>query len=163
MNRPTWDEFFLKHCYLAATRSKDGKTKIGAVLVKDKRIISSGYNGFPAKVRDLPERYENREEKYKFICHAEFNACIFCAKNGVNPSGASLYCMSIPCGECAKAAIQIGVSEVIHHTLWPNMGPKWEESIKYTKIMFEEAGISLFGYDGKLGVQGMNDGKIIDV
>ena|ERR1017187_6944669 len=159
----SWDEFFFRHVYLAALKSRDPRTKIGAVLVKDGIIISEGMNGFPRKVLDLPERYADQETKYKFICHAENNAILNACRHGISTMGSICYTNSIPCCECAKSLIQSGVLEIVVHKQWPEMHEKWQESIKISKIMFKESGVKIRVFDKKLGLIGLNDGKEIEV
>lgn len=162
---PSWDEFFLRHVYLSALKSKDPRTRIGAVLVRDKQIVSTGYNGFGRKVKDLPERYNDRETKYSFICHAEFNSILQCAKIGLSSDNTTLYTPGFPCAECCKAIIQGGISEIVIHKQWPNLiyAEKWVKSLEISKLMIAEAGISVRVFDGVLGMQGVLDGKIINI
>ncbi len=165
MNNQGFDSWFMRHVYLAASKSKDPRTKIGAVLVKDKRIISNGYNGFPSKVVDSEERYNNKELKYQFICHGESNAVLKCARFGISSLGSTIYTQGIPCDSCCKAIIQGGVSEIVFHKQWPNLihSKKWVDSIAISKIMIVEAGVILRQVDEILGLKGFLDGKEIDV
>ena len=160
-----WNEYFMRHVYLAASKSKDPKTKIGAVLIREKNIIATGYNGFPVGVSDLPERYGDRETKYKFVCHAEANAVLASAKFGISTQSSTLYSQGVPCHECAKTLIQAGISSIFIHKQWPNLihVDAWVKSIELSYVMFSEAGISLFCVDKELGINGFLDGKIINV
>lgn len=160
-----WHEFFLRHVYLAATKSKDKRTKIGAVLVRDKNIIATGYNGFARGVLDSDERYDNRELKHDFICHAEFNSIVTAARLGVCTDKSTLYSQGIPCAACAKAIIQGGVTKIVIHKQWPNLihDKKWIDSIELSNTMFEEANIIIENFDKVLGVVGFLDGKEINV
>ena len=160
---PSWDIWFMKHVYLTAEKSKDPSSKIGAVMVRDKRIISSGFNGFPTGVKDLPERYNDRETKYAMVVHAEENACLTAARFGIVTCGSSLYTQAIPCNECSKAIIQCEIKEIIIHRRWPSMIKKWTESAEISKIMLEEAGINIRYVDGLLDMIGYLDGKIVKV
>lgn len=160
---PDWDEFFMRHVYLAATKSKDPSSKIGAILVKDGVIISEGYNGFPRGVIDSSERYSNREEKYKYVVHAEVNSILNAARNGISTKGSIMYTNGIPCNECAKSVIQAGVIEVIIHDGWP-MGKiggdgRWDNSAKITSTMFGECGIKVRSLTMYLGLNGLVNGK----
>lgn len=162
--RLSWDEYFMTISYLVANRSKDCRTKIGTVLVKDNNIISTGYNNFPRMVKDLPERYEDRETKYKFVSHSESNSITTAARLGISTLGSTCYTFGIPCSECAKTLIQGGVSEIVLHQNWPDMTHSiWLESVKISKIMFEEAGVKIRWLDKVLGVKGYLDGKVIEV
>lgn len=160
-----WDEYFMRMCYLIAQKSIDPKTKIGSVLTRSKNIISTGYNSFPRKVLDLPERYNNRELKRKMVSHSEENTILTSARLGVNTSGTTLYTLSYPCHICCKALIQGSVERVVIHKQWPgfNHTKEWVESIDLAKIMFKEAGIEVIRYDKILSLEGFLDGNIIKV
>lgn len=158
-----WDEFFMRHVYLAASKSKDPRTKIGAILVKDGVIISEGFNGFARKVKDLPSRYFNKEIKYKFICHGEHNSVLNAARRGESTLDSICYTQGIPCNSCAIALIQAGIKEIVIHNQWPEMNQKWKESIKISKVMFKEAGVKIRIYNEILDLQGLNNGEIVEV
>lgn len=161
---PTFDVTCMKQVYLAAERSKDPRTKIGAVLVKDKNIIGTGYNGFARKVKDLPIRYNDRNIKYAFVVHAEANSVLTCARLGISTTGSILYTCGVPCNECMKSIIQGGIIEIVIHKQWPEMdSDKWREAIRISNIMLEETGIKIRKLDSLLGMMGYLDGKIINV
>lgn len=162
---PDWDSWFMEHVYLAAKKSRDPKTKIGAVLVKDNKVISTGFNGFPIGVKDLKERYEDRDIKHSFVAHAEFNSIVSAARFGVSTYGSTLYSQGIVCSECCKSVIQAGVKELIVHKQWPNLvhSDKWVKSAEISKIMLSEAEINIKVLDKVLGVKGYLDGRIIEV
>lgn len=165
MKTTTADAVFMTAVYLAAQRSKDPSTHIGAVLVKDGDIFSSGWNGFGRKVLDLPERWNNKEIKYQFVCHAEFNSVLNAARKGLSPVGAVLYTNGIPCMDCAKAVVQGGISEIVVHKQWPILPHrvKWNTSHIISEEMFSEAGIPIRWFDQVLGVKGFIDGNEVDV
>ncbi len=160
---PTFDVVCMKQVYLTAERSKDPSTKIGSVLVKEKNIIGTGYNGFARKVLDLPERYNDKETKYKFVVHSEANAILTCARLGISTLNSILYTQAFPCNECMKSIIQGGIKKIIIHKQWPNMNSKWIEPMEISKIMMEESGIEFELLDKKLNMIGYLNGKIIDV
>jgi dCMP deaminase len=161
---PSWDEWFMKQVYLVAEKSRDPCTKIGAVLVKDKHIISSGFNGFPIGVEDLPYRYNDREIKYSFVVHSEHNAILSCARFGISSLNSTLYTNGMPCNSCMKSIIQGGIKEIIIHKQWPEMThSNWIESIRISKVMMNESKINLCVLDVVLNMHGYLDGKIIDV
>ena len=113
----SWDEYFMGVALLASQRSKDPSTQVGACIVdSDKRIISTGYNGFPQGCSDdaFPwNRDENQgEPKYQFVVHAELNAIL--NASGKKLAGSVLYVGLFPCNECAKAIIQSGIKEIIY-------------------------------------------------
>lgn len=157
-----WDEYFMRHVYLAASKSKDPRTKIGAVLVKDGVIISEGYNGFPRKVKDLPERYANRETKYKYTAHGEHNSVLNACRRGVATLDSICYTNGLPCNGCAIALIQAGIKEVVIHRQWPEM-TGWKDSMKITQEMFDEACIVVRIFDQKLNLEAYIDGSKIIV
>ena len=160
---PGWDEYFMRHVYLAASKSRDNRTQIGAVIVRDKIILSEGYNGFPRGVKDDAERYQDRELKLKLICHGEFNSILNAGRYGVNICNATLYSQAYPCNECSKAIIQSGINEVVLHTEFPELPERWIESAKLSKMMFEESGVKVRYWSGRLGVKNLFLGNIIEV
>ncbi len=110
-----WDEYFMGVAMLAARRSKDPNTQVGACIVSpDNIIISTGYNGMPKGCSDdeFPWDREGKETKYPFVVHAELNAIL--NANGRNLQNSRLYVALFPCNECAKAIIQSGVKEVVY-------------------------------------------------
>jgi len=113
----SWDEYFMGVALLAAERSKDPSTQVGACIVDDQnRILSTGYNGFPQGCSDdeFPwNRDENEgETKYQFVVHAELNAIL--NARGKSLGDSKVYVALFPCNECAKAIIQAGIKEVIY-------------------------------------------------
>ncbi len=113
----SWDEYFMGVALLASQRSKDPNTQVGACIVdQDKRILSTGYNGFPHGCSDDDFPW-NRDEtmgetKYQFVVHAELNAIL--NASGKNLFGSTVYVALFPCNECAKAIIQSGIKEVVY-------------------------------------------------
>lgn len=161
---PEWDVWFMKQVYLVAEKSKDPSTKIGAVLVRDRHIISSGYNGFPRKVRDKKGRYAKREIKYNLVVHAEDNSVLAAARFGISTLGTTLYTQGIPCCECAKSVIQGGIKEIVVHKQWRDMcHSKWAESCKISSVMFKECGIPVIFLNAELGMKGYRNGKVFTV
>jgi dCMP deaminase len=133
-----WARRFLKIAKEIATWSKDPSTKCGCVIVYDRRIIATGYNGFPRDVKDLPERYEDRELKYSMVVHAESNAIV----NAVAPlEGATLYVTGSPCCDCAKLICQTGIEDIVSIPDSPEFELRWADSIEVTKLLFRESGI----------------------
>ena len=110
-----WDEYFMGVAMLAARRSKDPNTQVGACIVsEDNIIISTGYNGMPKGCSDdiFPWDRTGEETKYPYVVHAELNAIL--NANGRDLRGSKLYVALFPCNECAKAIIQSGVKEVVY-------------------------------------------------
>ena len=111
----SWDEYFMGVAKLAARRSKDPSTQVGACIVsQDDIIISTGYNGMPKGCSDdeFPWAREGAETKYPYVVHAELNAIL--NANGRDLRGSRIYVALFPCNECAKAIIQSGVKEVVY-------------------------------------------------
>jgi|TARA_R100000081_G_C4745085_1_gene131175 dCMP deaminase len=138
-----WDQRWLDIAGQVSSWSKDPSTKIGAIAVKDKRLVATGYNGFPRGIEDTEDRWNNREEKYMYVIHAEMN-CIYNANyHHQSLKGATMYIVGLPvCHECAKGIIQAGVSRVVA-TFAPldSVPMKWLESNAITEKMFKEAGV----------------------
>jgi len=156
--------------YWWARRSKDPRTKIGAVLVKleDKVPFSFAYNGFARKVNDRILKRWKRPEKYNWVTHAENNAVLNCARRGIPTIGSVLYTQGIPCAACADSIIQGGIVEVVVHKQWQEYEKKlcwnrWIDSAKRTQEKFEEAGIKIRIFDFILNLEGMLNGKIIKI
>ena len=138
----SWDEYFMGVALLAAERSKDPSTQVGACIIdNNNRIISTGYNGFPKGCSD-DEFPWNRdaaagETKYPFVVHAELNAIL--NAQGTSVVDSRLYVSLFPCNECAKAIIQSGVREVVYLSDKYNGTPTDIAS----KKMLEAAGVKL--------------------
>ena len=138
-----WDIRFLQLAEHIAGWSKDPSKKIGAVAVGEKgQILAQGYNGFPRGIEDNIDRYENREEKYKLVVHAEMNVIYNASYNGVSLNDSTLYVYGLPvCSDCAKGIIQVGIKRVVMNN--PDGIPdRWKESWGNTLQMFIESGVS---------------------
>ena len=135
-----WDARWLEMAGIVSTWSKDPSTQIGAIAVRDKRLISTGYNGFPRGIQDLDDRWNNREEKYKYVVHAEMN-CIYNANyHNQSLKGSTMYIVGLPvCHECAKGIIQAGVIRVVAE--FKDAPLKWAKSTEITEKMFKEADV----------------------
>ena len=111
----SWDEYFMGVAMLAARRSKDPSTQVGACIVsQDNIIMSTGYNGMPKGCSDdeFPWNREGADTKYPYVVHAELNAIL--NASGRDLRGSKLYVALFPCNECAKAIIQCGIKEVFY-------------------------------------------------
>lgn len=160
----SWEEYFMRMAYLVAMRSKDTRTKIGSVLVRDNIVISTGYNGFSRGVKDLPERYEDRDLKRKIVNHSEENTILQCARLGISSDNSTLITPGIPCHSCARILIQGGVKEIVIHSQWPNLThSSWTESTKLAEELLNEVGIKIRVFGKILNVVGFLDGKEIMV
>lgn len=140
-----WDEFFMGVAKLAAGRSKDPNTQVGACIVsEDNRILSIGYNGTPNNFSDdkMPwgiRYHENpAETKYMYVCHAEENAIDNYFGSRRDLKGAKIYVDLFPCNECAKDIIQAGIKEVIY------LSDKYKDTPATiaSKRMFDETGVT---------------------
>jgi dCMP deaminase len=128
---------------LCAERSKDPNTQVGACIVNDEnRILSVGYNGFPAGCDDNIFPWDRSgddayDTKYLYVCHAELNAILNC--RGRSLAGSRIYVALFPCNECAKAIIQSGIKEVIY------LSDKYADtpSTQASKRMLQAAGVAL--------------------
>jgi dCMP deaminase len=137
-----WHKRFLDLAAHVASWSRDPSTRVGAVVVRPDRTVSSmGYNGFPRGVIDSDERYADRPTKYQFTCHAEANAIVSVSESLV---GHTLYATLFPCNECAKLIIQSGIKTVVA----PAEGNKrWTEAHQIASQMFDEAKIEVITID----------------
>ena len=140
-----WDRRFLRIAEEVRLWSKDPGTKVGCVLVNDRRILSTGYNGFPATISDDLERYIDREYKLSVTVHAEANAILNAAKNGTKVEGSTLYVTFPPCSQCASAVIQAGVAKVVCPD--PALAPeRWRNNFIAANNLFYEAGVVVLYY-----------------
>ena len=134
----TWDEYFMGIAMLAAKRSKDPNTQVGACIVsQDNIIISTGYNGMPKGCSDDEYSWEREgvDTKYPYVVHAELNAVL--NANGRDLRGSKIYVALFPCNECAKAIIQSGVKEIYY------LSDKYSDSMSTlaSKRMLDSAGV----------------------
>lgn len=138
----SWDEYFMGVAMLAACRSKDPNTQVGACIVSpDNIIISTGYNGMPKGCSDDDFPWEREAEndvqtKYPYVVHAELNAIL--NANGRDLTGSRIYVALFPCNECAKAIIQSGIKEVVY------LSDKYDKTPMNTvsKCMMKAAGVN---------------------
>lgn len=129
MPRPSWDEYFMAIATQVAGRSTCLRRATGAVLVKDKRILSTGYNGVPSGLEHcevvgcLREQRGIASGSHHELCrgiHAEQNAVIQAARYGIAIDGASVYCTHQPCVLCAKILLNSGVKDIIYREAYPD-------------------------------------------
>ncbi|MGB7919933.1 MAG: cytidine/deoxycytidylate deaminase family protein [Desulfobacterales bacterium] len=145
--RPSWDTYFMNITTLVAQRSTCTRRAVGAIIVKDKRILSTGYNGAPSGIRHCLEVGCLREslqvpsgERHE-LCrgiHAEQNAIIQAAYHGVSVNNAVLYCTNQPCVICAKMIINAGIKKIYYQSGY---------SDALAQEMLSEAGIDLIKHD----------------
>jgi dCMP deaminase len=143
--RPSWDEYFIKLAEMVGTRGTCDRGYAGALLVKDKRILTTGYAGSPI---GLPHCSEVGHEMHTVTqedgtvsrhcirtTHAELNAIANAARAGVAVNGATLYCKFLPCYTCAKSIINAGIKRVVTMRDY--------HASKQSKVIFKKAGIKL--------------------
>jgi dCMP deaminase len=141
-----WDYRFIRIAKEVQSWSKDPSTKCGCVLVKERRILATGYNGLPASLSDSLDRYQNREFKLAAIIHAEKNALFNAAKNGTTVEGCSAYITWPPCSQCASALIQAGITRVV--CPHPNSGPeRWRDNFVLANDLLSEADVEVLYYE----------------
>lgn len=106
--------FMNKAAAWAKECSKDPSSQVGAIIVSDDGAeLSTGYNGLPRNVRDMPDRIEQRPEKYKWMAHAEENAIVNAARHGVRLQGATMFVTHHPCSRCAGMIVNAGIHCVV--------------------------------------------------
>ncbi|NLO06231.1 MAG: cytidine deaminase [candidate division WS1 bacterium] len=142
--RPSWDAYFMEICHVVAKRSTCLRRQVGAVLVSDRRILSTGYNGAPKGMKhcaDLGGCYREqmkvpsgeRQELCRAL-HAEQNAIIQAAVHGVKLENVTAYCTTMPCVTCAKMLINADVRRIVYEAEYPD---------DLSRQMLEEAGVEL--------------------
>ncbi len=135
-----WNQRFMDLAHHVAGWSKDPSTKVGAVIVNDKKqVLSLGYNGFPRGVHDCAERYNDRSTKLQFVAHAERNAL---DNAYIDVDGATLYSTLYPCSECAKGIIQRGIKQVVTSREWRDSHAN-RFRFDVTEQMFKEADVEV--------------------
>ena len=142
-DRPSWEKYFMDIAFLVAKRSTCLRRSVGAVIVKNKRILATGYNGAPSGIRHcsetgcLRERLKVPSGERHELCrgiHAEQNSIIQAAFHGVSIKGATLFCTNRPCSICAKMIINAGITKIYFCDGYAD--PMSEEMLK-------EAGVEL--------------------
>ena len=141
-----WDIRFVKIAKEVAEWSKDPSTQVGSIAVKNRKIIATGYNGFPKGIKDAPRDLHDREMKLKLTVHAEKNMIYNAVEHGVKLEGSTIYIWGLPtCEECWKGLVQVGVSRVVMPNIEFN-GGKWKEGCKFAKEYMEKAGVNVTEY-----------------
>lgn len=160
----SWDDYFMSMVYLVASRSKDEKTHIGAVIVgASNEIKTTGYNSFVRGLDDSIAERQIKPEKDYWFEHAERNAIYNATLIGASLKGCRIYTNGTPCMDCARAIVQSGIKEVVVDRSWDetNRGGDVDE-IEKTKEMFKEVGVKLRYWEGSLlRVERFRRGEII--
>lgn len=142
--RPGWDEYFIKIAALVSERSTCLRHHVGAIIVKDRRVVTTGYNGAAAGTRDCLELGCLRNElkipsgERHEICraiHAEQNAIIQAAKHGQDIEEGIMYCTHSPCIICAKMMVNAGIKRIVTYGNYPDIGGV-KDLLKEAKVQF---------------------------
>jgi len=143
--RPSWDAYFMQIAHLVATRATCPRRSVGAVIVRDQRILATGYNGAPAGLPHCPT--EGPHNDWPVGCmraghciralHAEQNTLLQAAKIGIATEGADIYVTCQPCNTCAKMIINAGIRRVIYEGDYPD---------QFSKELFRDAGMQVFRF-----------------
>ena len=150
LERPSWDAYFMRIATLVATRATCPRRSVGALIVRDKRILATGYNGAPRGLLHCPEG--GGQNDWPLGClraghciralHAEQNALLQAAMIGVACEGSTMYVTCQPCNTCAKMIINAGINRVIYEGDYPD---------EFSKELFRDAKMEVFRYrDGVL-------------
>lgn len=136
MDRISWDQYFMAQSHLLALRSTCSRLKVGATIVRDKRIIAGGYNGSTSGSDHCIEEgcYVVDGHCIRTI-HAEMNSILQCAKFGVETAGSEIYVTHFPCLNCSKAIIQSGIKKVYYSIDYKNH--------PYAIELFEQSGVTI--------------------
>ncbi len=146
MSRADWDTRYLRMAELVASWSKDPNAQVGAVIVRNNRVVAAGFNGLPSEVLDTEERLKDPDKKLDMTVHAEENALIVAGRNA---EGACIYVHGKPvCSRCAGSIIQVGITRVV--AMPPDSkkldrNSKWYKPGLLAREMFGEANINFWG------------------
>ncbi len=150
--RPSWDQYFMAIADLAATRSTCLRRQVGAVVVKEKRILATGYNGAPRGLAHCLDIGCLREElgipsgERHELCraiHAEQNAVVQAATSGVDITGSTIYTTTFPCSLCSKIIINSGIARIVCRTGYP-------DDLSRQLLREAQIRIEIFAEDGKI-------------
>lgn len=134
MQRISWDEYFMAQSHLLSLRSTCSRLSVGATIVKDKRIVSGGYNGsIKGDEHCIDVGCKVVEGHCVRTIHAEINAILQCSKFGVGTEGATIYVTHFPCLNCTKSIIQAGIKEICYANDYRNN--------KYARELLEKSGV----------------------
>ncbi|KDR94806.1 dCMP deaminase [Peptoclostridium litorale DSM 5388] len=147
MERPSWDEYFMEIAHVVKKRSTCLRRQVGAIIVRDKQILSTGYNGAPkglkhcldigCKRQQLGIKSGERHELCRAI-HAEQNAIVQAAHNGISIKDSTIYCTTMPCVLCAKMIINAGINRIVFEGEYPD---------EFSMGILKEAGIEMIKFD----------------
>lgn len=143
--RPSWDSYFIQIAHLVATRATCPRRHVGAVIVRDRRILATGYNGAPRGISHCPDQGEFNDWPLGCLraghciraLHAEQNALLQAALIGIPCEGSSIYVTCQPCNTCAKMLINAGIRRVIYEGDYPD---------DFSLELFRESEMEVFRY-----------------
>ena len=147
MDRPNWDDYFMEIAQVVSKRSTCLRRSVGAVIVKNKQIVATGYNGTPKNLPHCEETGCLREQlkvpsgKMHELCrgiHAEQNAVVQAAYHGVSVNGGTVYCTHQPCVICAKMIINSGIKRIVYRHGYPD---------EFSMQLLSDAGVQVDAYD----------------
>lgn len=148
MSRPSWHEYFMQITELVSTRATCLRRKVGAIIVRDRRILATGYNGPPENIVHCDERGGCLRDELKIpsgqrmelsrAIHAEQNAIIQAAKMGISMQDSTLYVTTHPCFTCAKMLINAGIKEIIYKDGYPD---------EFAMAILKEAGVEVIKFE----------------
>ena len=137
-----WDQRFLVLASHIAGWSKDPSTKVGAIAVRDRRILAQGFNGLPVGITDSDARLQDRDTRLSMTVHAEMNCVAFAAKSVVCLAGSTMYIWPLmTCSNCASVLIQADINKIVVPDFVEPI--RWQESFDRAREMFIEAGIAV--------------------
>lgn len=143
--RPGWDEYFMQIAHTVATRATCPRASVGAVLVREHRILTTGYNGAPRGVAHCTEVGCTLENGHCMrAAHAEANAIVQAALHGVNVADSTAYCTHQPCVNCSKLLISAGVRKIVYEMPYPDA---------IAQQLLGEAGVALVCFSSLEGAQ----------
>ncbi len=144
MQRPSWDEYFLNIADLVSTRSTCDRLFVGAVLVRDRMILSTGYNGAPRHTDQCDEQGHYLKDGHCVrTVHAEENTVAQAAYHGISTKGATLYTNYFPCELCVRLLINAGIQKIVYRIMYSNL------DAEFSLNMLKQAGVEIL----KLGVK----------
>ena len=148
--RPSWDEYFMQMCDTVSTRATCSRRSVGAVIVKEKHILATGYNGAPRGIENCLDRGNCLREEMKVrsgerheLCrgsHAEQNAITQAAYHGIKIEGSTLYCTFMPCIICTKMIINAGIKRLVFKNYYPDdLAVEMLNESKIELVLFQPA------------------------
>jgi len=150
MQRISWDEYFMAQSHLLSLRSTCSRLSVGATIVKDKRIVSGGYNGsIKGDEHCIDVGCKVVEGHCVRTIHAEINAILQCSKFGVGTEGATIYVTHFPCLNCTKSIIQAGIKEICYANDYRNN--------EYARELLEKSGVVFTSIRGDIIKLRFND------